>query len=197
MARLVTNTAAHSRLKSLLKNVSREALSMQALRPWAAAAATLVMLLSGCSATEPPSIAPLSIEDGVPHYRSMTLELMAALSAKFPTVEWSREATEHLGPREDGQGCSFHPASYESKQGLEKASPRFKEVMAAVNPVLEKFHFTKVEKLADVPGGWTVIKSSDRHGASLSLSAKGTTLLSLGAPLKASDCNVALPAYGS
>ena len=127
---------------------------MHALRPWAAAAAVLVILLSGCSAAE-----PLSIDDGVPHYRSMTRELTAALSEKFPSVEWNRESTESLELDKDGRVCDFYPASYKSKQSLEAASPAFTEVMATVNPVLEKFHFAKVDKLSDVPGGWTVVKS--------------------------------------
>lgn len=165
---------------------------MQSLRPWAAAAATLVLLLSGCSATE-----PLSIDDGVPHYRSLARELTAALSAKFPAVEWTRESTDSLELDEDGQVCEFYPASYESRQGLETVSPGFTEVMAAVNPVLEKFHFTSVEKLSDVPGGWTTVKSKDGHGAEVNLSAKSTTLLVLRAPLKAGDCDAPLPAYGS
>lgn len=165
---------------------------MQALRPWAAAIGILAMLLSGCSATE-----PLSIDDGVPHYRSMTRELTAALSAKFPSVEWNRESTESLELDKGGRVCDFYPASYKSKQSLEAVSPAFTEVMATVNPVLEKFHFTKVEKLSDVPGGWTTIKSKDGHGAEVNLSAKGTTLLVLEAPLKAGDCDAALPPYGS
>lgn len=165
---------------------------MHALRLWAAAAAALVMLLSGCAAPE-----PLSIDDGVPHYRSLIRELTAALSEKFPSVEWDRESTESLELDKDGRVCDFYPASYNSKQSLEAASPDFTEVMATVNPVLEKFHFTKVDKLSDVPGGWTVIESSDRHGASVRLSAKGRTLLSLEAPLTAGDCDMALPPYGS
>ena len=165
---------------------------MQALRPWAASAAALALLLSGCSAEE-----PLSIDDGVPHYRSLSRELTAALSAKFPSVEWTRESPDSLELDEDGRVCEFHPASVKSKQGLEDVSPGFTEVIAAVNPVLEDFHFTKVEKLSDVPGGWTVIKSKDGHGAEVSLSAKGATVLVLRAPLKAGNCDADLPPYGA
>lgn len=159
-----------------------------------AAAAAMVLSLSGCSAAE-----PMNIGEGVTHYRALAKELTAALAAEYPSVGWTREGADTLDLDQDGRTCEFFPASFKSKQSLEEASPGFTEVMAAVNPVLQKFHFDTVERLSEVPGGWTVIKSADKHGAEVKLAAKGSTrgstLLVLQAPL-AGDCQADVPPYG-
>jgi len=167
-------------------------------KPWALAAA-LVVMTAGCSTAPdepkrkpsqaPPITAePASVAESAAKYNALTAQLVAALEAKMPDITWTVDDPARLSRAQDGR-CILTPRSMKSSADIVEPSKHFDDVLAASDPVLEKHGFPAFDGTDPVPGGWVVTRSTDAAGATVTIESKSPAYVRMTVPVKSDTCD--------
>lgn len=162
-----------------------------------AAALSLLGTLAACSApvvpqppagSPVPAVPPASAAESFSKYNALRADLVAALQAKMPGIAWTVDSPATMQQKQSGN-CMLYLADMKSETDIVEPSKDFEDVFAAADPVLEKHGFPAFGGTDPVPGGWTVTRSTDAAGATVTIGSKGMAYLRVQVPVASANCN--------
>lgn len=154
--------------------------------------------MAGCKSPEKPSVrktsappvteAPAPVAESLPKYDALRVDLIAALEATMPDISWTVDKPATLSTLQNGR-CMLYLQSMKSSADVVDPSNQFADIFAAGDPVLAKHGFPAFGGTDPVPGGWTVARSTDAAGATLSIDSKSPAYLRISVPVDSPTCN--------
>ncbi|WP_457948843.1 hypothetical protein ACTAQI_00720 [Pseudarthrobacter sp. alpha12b] len=142
------------------------------------------------SSAPPVTESPAPLGESFTKYEGLRVELIAALEQKLPGISWTVEQPATLARLADGR-CMFYPQTMKSSADVVEPSHRFADIFSAADPILARYGFPPFGGTDAVPGGWTVARSTDPAGATLSVESKSPAYLRISAPVDSATCDPA------
>ncbi len=151
-----------------------------------AIAVLATVALVGCSGSAPT--ADLDAAAATERYQPAVDDLVAALTAAYPTVTWTADSETRVTGDGSASGCVLALGSMRADPSLPDTAGTWADVLTTANPVLTEHGFAAVTDEDSLDGGWSGVSTRDDAGAELRLADKAYTLLSLSVPVTDTDC---------